>query len=370
MLTKYWLWEDDGAGGRNLAADSWDNAYLETLQGLIMFQQLLDNIQEISDAIEALEAKDNCCSDVPPSAEDTVGIDAEQLPDSTVDIPGAEYPDGTTTEEEAQNAICAAANHVATVMPVLIDRFEPIFKTASDVIALATLFVILTANSIGIALAAVIAGGALITLFDIFSVWDEILELRDLIRGDNHVSIATTTKNEIIANYDEIRNAIACADTPDEATAALHSVLDSVITSDLYRAVVKLAHNKGMMRLLFKQADNFGSASDCCNAAAPAVCFGTDIGDNFYRYELAAGCENVTLFWDEETSITVGENIGSMTSCGGVANYRIWSGATGDCESPSNGTLVHNSNTKPVGVTGNLLIVISNSDFDIEVTWT
>lgn len=154
QLTKYWMWEPDGDGGEYDAADSWDEAYNQTLENFDMLDQILDaaeridaNTDELEGLIRGLEFVANCCGEPDPTNGDFYTDDVE---DGTGDVPqniiDAGFASGATDWESFEDYKCMIAHVVLDDMIGKLTVADGVVDAAGDVIGgIAAITAIVTA---------------------------------------------------------------------------------------------------------------------------------------------------------------------------------------------------------------------------------
>lgn len=128
QLTKYWMWEPDGAGGEYDAADSWDEAYEATLENFGMLETIIDHIDEVEELLRALQTLQNagapCCEHLAPT-------NAEHEFDDSVypDTPPATWGDGEPIADASdwEQLVCGAAH-------AYVDHLKNIAEELNDVV--------------------------------------------------------------------------------------------------------------------------------------------------------------------------------------------------------------------------------------------
>lgn len=214
---------------------------------------------------EAIEDWDSCCNgvgDPPAGTEDVVTYDDTDIIADNTDVGSGAHPVEFPTLSDFQQHQCGLAKQFAASTDDLIDRIEGIATTAQNVIVFATLVVLAYANVIGMAVAAILAGGyAMVTASEIFGAASAFSELRDLLhRGDPFG--ADEAKIALSARYDDIVDAIYCANDATEAAANLRAILDDELTGPLL-VLAKLMWSTPMLRLAFEFSGTVTPASDC-----------------------------------------------------------------------------------------------------------
>lgn len=222
QLTKYWMWEPDGAGGEHDAADSWDLAYAQTLESFGMLEELLGYVDEVEDLLRALEVVSTPCCDTDASEGQLFTDDVE---DGTGDVPQAIIDAGYATDAADWAGFddykCMVSHIVADDIAGKLRAFAPYVDAAGTIAGG-------IASIIGI-ISIVYTGGATALFGGILGSTAAAATLyKELVSGD----FLSTLANKVDTNHDDLACAIYDGtDGPDAACNALKAEIDNLFTT-------------------------------------------------------------------------------------------------------------------------------------------
>lgn len=222
QLTKFWIWEPDGAGGEHDAADSWDLAYEATLESFGMLDELLQAVDEVEPLLRALQdiAQPCCDSDESDGAlfTDDVEDGAGDVPQNIID---AGYATDSTDWAGFDEYKCMIAHVAVDDMEGKLRKFAP-YVDAAGTVAGGVAAIIGIITTIFTAGASALVGGILAST----------AAAATLYKNATDGVFLTSLADKVAANHD----ALACAiyvgtDGPTAACNALNDEIDALFTA-------------------------------------------------------------------------------------------------------------------------------------------
>lgn len=254
-LCDVWNWEADRTTQATIR-QVWLDAYLQTLDCANM--ACLD---EIIALLEEIRDHEWCCETVDSvtGGDEITGVDDSSLPPD-VDRDGGTLPPDWDGDPDGYDAyLCGQAHRLAESTDEAVDAVFDTILLASNVVVFATLLVLAFGNVIGMGIAAIIAGGySLVTASEVFGFFSVFTELREALSGGDPQGLVAQTKAEMSAIYDDIVDAVFCANDAAEATATMHALVDANVTSTSYAALLRLLYTISLRPIFW----GFGGAAD------------------------------------------------------------------------------------------------------------
>lgn len=287
-LTHYWKWGLEGPVPveSDAAAQLWASAVDETLEALEMgFPDiLLSHIDDVEDLLRQLNDAQACCEFIPGADSVTVGGE-DELSESDTDISTGTFPPGTTTETEARNYLCGAAE---AFVDRLIETPAKLLTYLSWGISAVTLIVIWYTAGALIAISGIAVVGGLLTLDRVLDAIDLFANLRDLIQAGQEDE-PSVVEAELSAVRDDLICSIVLADTATQAGALLRATIANAVSSVAWQNALFLFTADPFLARIFNGNSSAEPSTSCACVFDVDVLFTFDVDAE--GFSASAGCQ-------------------------------------------------------------------------------